>query len=113
MGPGSSWTTTVQSWWHSLSGLCRILSEAWRASMAAEPRILYLIDISSYLYRAFHAIRGLATSKGFPTNAAYGVTNMLLKVITERQPHYLALVFDSRGPTQRHRDFPDYKAHRP
>ncbi len=81
--------------------------------MAEAPRILYLIDISSYFYRAFHAIRGLATSKGFPTNAAYGVTNMLLKVIKERQPHYLALVFDSKGPTQRHRDFPDYKAHRP
>jgi len=81
--------------------------------MAEEPRILYLIDISSYFYRAFHAIRGLATSKGFPTNAAYGVTTMLLKVIRERQPHYLALVFDSKGPTQRHRDFPDYKAHRP
>jgi len=81
--------------------------------MAEEPRILYLIDISSYFYRAFHAIRGLATSKGFPTNDAYGVTNMLLKVIKERQPHYLALVFDSKGPTQRHRDFPAYKAHRP
>ena len=81
--------------------------------MADAPRILYLIDISSYFYRAFHAIRGLSTSKGFPTNAAYGVTTMLLKVIKERQPHYLALAFDSKGPTQRHRDFPDYKAQRP
>lgn len=81
--------------------------------MADAPRILYLIDISSYFYRAFHAIRGLSTSKGFPTNAAYGVTNMLLKVLKERQPHYLALVFDSKGPTQRHRDFPEYKAQRP
>jgi DNA polymerase I len=81
--------------------------------MAEDPRIIYLIDISSYFYRAFHAIRGLSTSKGFPTNAVYGVTNMLLKVIKERQPHYLALVFDSKGPTQRHRDFPAYKAQRP
>jgi DNA polymerase-1 len=81
--------------------------------MAEDPRILYLIDISSYFYRAFHAIRGLATSKGLPTNATYGVTNMLLKVLKERQPHYLALVFDSKGPTQRHHDFPDYKAQRP
>jgi DNA polymerase-1 len=81
--------------------------------MAEDPRTLYLIDISSYFYRAFHAIRGLATSKGLPTNATYGVTNMLLKVLKERQPHYLALVFDSKGPTQRHRDFPDYKAQRP
>ena len=81
--------------------------------MADAPRILYLIDISSYFYRAFHAIRGLSTSKGLPTNAAYGVTTMLLKVIRDRQPHYLALVFDSKGPTQRHREFPEYKAHRP
>ncbi|MCL4501885.1 MAG: DNA polymerase I [Deltaproteobacteria bacterium] len=81
--------------------------------MAEAPRILYLIDISSYFYRAFHAIRGLSTSKGLPTNAVYGVTNMLLKVVKERRPHYLALVFDSKGPTQRHREFPDYKAQRP
>ncbi|MGA9821142.1 MAG: 5'-3' exonuclease H3TH domain-containing protein, partial [Desulfobaccales bacterium] len=81
--------------------------------MAGAPRVLHLIDISSYFYRAFHAIRGLATSAGFPTNAVYGVTTMLLKVLKERQPHYLALVFDSKGPTQRHRDFPDYKAQRP
>ncbi|MCX5891522.1 MAG: DNA polymerase I [Deltaproteobacteria bacterium] len=81
--------------------------------MADAPRILYLIDISSYFYRAFHAIRGLSTSQGLPTNATYGVTNMLLKVIKERRPQYLALVFDSKGPTQRHRDFPAYKAQRP
>jgi len=81
--------------------------------MAEEPRVLYLIDISSYFYRAFHAIRGLSTSKGFPTNAAFGVTNMLLKVLRERQPRYLALVFDSKGPTFRHKRYAEYKAHRP
>ncbi|MBM4272865.1 MAG: DNA polymerase I [Deltaproteobacteria bacterium] len=81
--------------------------------MAEEPRVLYLIDISSYFYRAFHAIRGLSTSKGFPTNAAFGVTNMLLKVLRERQPQYLALVFDSKAPTVRHKRYPEYKAHRP
>lgn len=76
-------------------------------------RKLYLLDISSYIYRAFHAIRGLASSQGFPTNAVYGVTNMLLKVLRERQPHYFALVFDSKGPTFRHVRYPDYKSHRP
>jgi DNA polymerase-1 len=76
-------------------------------------RVLYLLDISSYIYRAFHAIRGLATSQGFPTNAAFGVTNMLLKVLRERQPQYLALAFDSKAPTFRHREYPEYKAHRP
>jgi DNA polymerase I len=76
-------------------------------------RVLYLLDISSYIYRAFHAIRGLSTSQGFPTNAAFGVTNMLLKVLRERQPQYLALAFDSKAPTFRHREYPEYKAHRP
>ncbi|MGQ9687298.1 MAG: DNA polymerase I [Desulfobaccales bacterium] len=75
--------------------------------------VLYLLDISSYIYRAFHAIRGLATSQGFPTNAAFGVTNMLLKVLRERQPQYLALAFDSKAPTFRHQEYPEYKAHRP
>ncbi len=76
-------------------------------------RVLYLVDISSYIYRAYHAIRGLANSQGFPTNAVYGVTNMLLKVLRERQPHYFALVFDSKGPTFRHERYPEYKSHRP
>jgi len=76
-------------------------------------RILYVLDISSYIYRAFHAIRGLTTSQGFPTNAAFGVTNMLLKVLRERQPQYLALAFDSKAPTFRHQEYPEYKAHRP
>ena len=74
---------------------------------------LFLIDISSYIYRAYYAIRELSTSRGFPTNAIYGVTNMLLKVLRERQPTHLALVFDSKPPTFRHRLYPEYKAHRP
>jgi DNA polymerase-1 len=81
--------------------------------MAEEPRVLYLIDLSSYFYRAFHAIRGLSTSRGFPTNAVFGVTNMLLKVIRERQPQYLALALDSKAPTFRHQRYPTYKAQRP
>jgi DNA polymerase-1 len=81
--------------------------------MALLRPVLYLIDISSYFYRAFHAVRGLSTSRGFPTNAVFGVTNMLLKVLKERQPQYLALVFDSKAPTFRHQKFPEYKAHRP
>jgi DNA polymerase I len=76
-------------------------------------RVLYLLDFSSYIYRAFHAIRSLSTSQGFPTNAAFGVTNMLLKVLRERQPQYLALALDSKAPTFRHREYPEYKAHRP
>ncbi len=75
--------------------------------------MLHIIDISSYIYRAYFAIRDLSTSRGFPTNAIYGVTNMLLKVLRERQPTYLVLTFDAKPPTFRHRLYPDYKAQRP
>lgn len=74
---------------------------------------VYLIDGSSYIYRAFHAIRGLTNSKGFPTNAAFGFTKMLLRLMEERKPDYMAVVFDSKGPTFRHEMYADYKANRP
>jgi DNA polymerase I len=74
---------------------------------------LYLIDGNSYVYRAFYAIKGLTNSKGFPTNAAFGFTNMLLKIIREKTPGGLAVCFDSPARTERHDLFEDYKAHRP
>jgi DNA polymerase-1 len=74
---------------------------------------LYLIDGNSYIYRAFHAIRRLSNSKGFPTNAVYGFTAMLMKIVREEQPDYLAVAFDSKGPTTRHEYYPQYKATRP
>ena len=76
-------------------------------------RRLYLIDGHNYLYRAFHAIRGLSNSRGFPTNAVYGFAVMLLKIVREEEPEYLAVAFDSKGPTTRHEIFPEYKATRP
>ncbi|MBS1114989.1 MAG: polA, partial [Nitrospirae bacterium] len=74
---------------------------------------LYLIDGNSYVYRAFYAIKGLTNSKGFPTNAIYGFTTMLLKIIREKKPDAIAVAFDSPALTERHRIFEDYKAHRP
>ena len=74
---------------------------------------LYLIDGNSYIYRAFYAIRGLTTSKGFPTNAVFGFTNMLMKVVNEKKPDYLAVCFDPKGPTTRHEEYAGYKATRP
>lgn len=74
---------------------------------------LYLIDGSSYFYRAYHAIKRLSNSKGFPTNAIYGFTNMLFKIIKDRQPDALAITFDSAVPTERHRIYEEYKAQRP
>ena len=78
-----------------------------------ERPVLYLIDGSAYLYRAFFALPDLSTSTGLPTNAVYGFTTMLQKIIRERHPEYLAVVFDEKGPTLRHEKFKEYKAHRP
>jgi len=74
---------------------------------------LYLIDGNSYIYRAFYAIRGLSTSKGMPTNAIFGFTNMLMKVVGEKKPDYLAVCFDPKGPTTRNEMYDKYKATRP
>lgn len=74
---------------------------------------LFLIDGSSYFYRAYHAIKGLSNSKGLPTNAIYGFTNMLLKIIREKKPDAIAVVLDSPAPTERHRIYEEYKAQRP
>ena len=76
-------------------------------------RTVYLIDGSAYIYRAYHAIRGLSNSKGLPTNAAFGFTRMLIKLIEDRSPEYVAMFFDAKGPTFRHEIYPDYKANRP
>ena len=74
---------------------------------------LFLIDGNSYIYRAYFAIRNLSTSKGLPTNAIYGFTTMLLKIIRDHRPDYLAVAFDAKGPTLRHAEYKDYKAQRP
>jgi len=76
-------------------------------------RILYLIDGSAYIYRAYHAIRNLTNSKGLPTNAAFGFTRILMKLIEDRSPEYVVMFFDAKGPTFRHEIYQDYKANRP
>jgi DNA polymerase-1 len=80
--------------------------------MTDQPKRLFLIDGSSYIYRAYFAIRHLSNSKGLATNAVYGFVNMLLKVAREQQPDHLAVVFDARGPTFRKELYPEYKANR-
>ena len=74
---------------------------------------LYLIDGSAYIYRAFFALPPLTNAKGMPTNAVYGFTTTLLKIIREHHPDGLAVAFDEKGPTLRHQAFKDYKAQRP
>ena len=74
---------------------------------------LYLVDGSSYLYRAYHALPNLTNSRGEPTGALLGVANMLKRLLNEADPEYVAVVFDARGPTFRHEMYPEYKANRP
>jgi len=74
---------------------------------------LILVDGSSYLYRAFHAMPPLSNSKGQATGAIYGVINMLNTLIAEYQPQYLAVIFDAKGKTFRDDLYAKYKANRP
>ena len=74
---------------------------------------LILVDGSSYLYRAFHALPPLTTSRGEPTGAVLGVLNMIQKLLTEQEPECIAVVFDAKGKTFRDEIFEEYKANRP
>ncbi len=75
-------------------------------------KTLCLVDGSNLLYRAFYAIPELSNSKGLTTNAIYGFTTMLMKLLRDHRPDYMAVVFDSKGPTFRHDAFEEYKATR-
>jgi DNA polymerase I len=79
----------------------------------SKPKSLYIIDGSSYIFRAYFGIRQfLSTSTGFPTNALYGFINMLQKVVKDEKPDYLCVAFDSKEKTFRHDIYPEYKANR-
>ncbi|MBW1742071.1 MAG: DNA polymerase I [Deltaproteobacteria bacterium] len=81
--------------------------------MASKKKTIYLIDGSGYIYRAYHAVRHLSTTRGLPTNATFGFTNMLLKLLADRKPEHMAMAFDAKGPTFRHEQYEEYKANRP
>ena len=74
--------------------------------------LLAVVDGSNYLYRAYYAIPALTNSRGFPTNAIYGFTTMLLKLMRDLEPDYVVVTFDMKGPTVRHEEYEDYKATR-
>ncbi|HEY6098616.1 MAG TPA: DNA polymerase I, partial [Anaeromyxobacter sp.] len=74
---------------------------------------LTLIDGSGFIFRAYHAIPHLSTTKGVPTNAVYGFTTMLLKSLREHEPTHVALVFDAGRKSFRNEIDPQYKANRP
>ena len=79
----------------------------------SQSETIYLIDGTAYIHRAFHAIRNLFNSQGLPTNAIFGFTRMLIKLMEDCRPEFGAMLFDAKGPTFRHAMYADYKANRP
>jgi DNA polymerase I len=88
------------------------MAESLRERLGDPSKTLYLVDISSFIFRAFFAIRSLSNRKGEPTNAVYGVATMLARLADEAKPEYLAVVYDSKEPSFRKEIFPEYKANR-
>ncbi len=78
----------------------------------SQKKPLILVDGSSYIYRAFHALPPLVNSKGFPTGAVFGVINMMKRLLADFKPDHIAVVFDAKGKTFRDDLYPDYKATR-
>lgn len=74
--------------------------------------VLFLVDGTNCVYRAFYAIKELSNSKGLPTNAIYGFTRMLAGLCRDRKPDYIAVIFDAKGPTFRNKIYDQYKAAR-
>lgn len=77
------------------------------------PKKLLLIDGSSFLFRAYHAVPPLSNSEGLPTNAIFGVANMLRRLMSDHKTNYFTVVFDAPGGTFRNELYSEYKAHRP
>ncbi|MEZ4296508.1 MAG: 5'-3' exonuclease H3TH domain-containing protein [Polyangiaceae bacterium] len=77
------------------------------------PDVLYLVDLSGYVFRAYHAVAPLSSPSGEPTHATYGTVNMLSKLVDDRKPAYLGIAMDSPGKTFRDEIDARYKAHRP
>lgn len=79
---------------------------------AADKKRFILLDAHAILHRAYHALPDFSTAKGEPTGALYGVSAMLLKIISDLKPDYVAACYDVKGPTHRHEVFKEYKAQR-
>lgn len=80
--------------------------------MPIQKKPIILVDGSSYLYRAYHALPPLTNSKGNPTGAVYGMINMLRRLIADYAPEQMAIIFDTKGKTFRDELYPEYKATR-
>ena len=93
--------------------VARLASVAAKLPEPGAVDALYLVDLSGYVFRAYHALPPLSSSRGEPTHAVLGTVNMLQKIVGERRPHRLAVAMDSRGRTFRHDVDARYKATRP
>lgn len=78
----------------------------------ANPPVLYVLDGSYYVFRAFYAVSGMTNGRGLPTNGLFAFTGMLLNVIRDHRPDYLVVTFDPPGDTFRNEMYPAYKANR-
>ena len=81
--------------------------------MSTAPKHVYLIDGSGFIFRAFHALPPMNRHDGTPTNAVYGFTQMLMKILEDTDADCLAVIFDAARKTFRNEIYPDYKAQRP
>src|SRR5690606_27562407 len=95
-----------------ISGIC-FAAEARTIFFTVMKKTLLLVDGSSYLYRAYHALPDLRNAKGEPTGALYGVVSMLRRLLQDYKADYAACVFDAKGGTFRDDIYPEYKGHRP
>src|SRR5439155_8332288 len=107
--PNSFHASRAEISWPSPAGFT---SFAFVMSGIDPEKTLLLVDGSSYLYRAFHALPELKNAKGEPTGAIYGVLNMLRKLAADYKAQARACVFDAKGKTFRDEVYPDYKATR-
>ena len=80
---------------------------------AGAPDVLYVVDMSSYVLRAYHAIAPLTSPSGEPTHAVHGTVAMLERLLRERRPALFAIAMDSGRATFRSKIYPQYKANRP
>jgi len=80
--------------------------------MGSKCLLFCIIDASSFIFRAYYAVRFLSNSQGLPTNAVFGFANMILKVLDDLDPSHIAVVYDTKYPTFRKEMYPEYKANR-
>ena len=104
------WGLCLPDEWHYCTGMQKNSNSP---TAKDQHNHLYLVDGSSFLFRAFHALPILTRPDGTPVNAVLGFTNMLMKLLDDMKANHIAVIFDSARKTFRNDIFPEYKANRP